>query len=175
MFKFMYPYFQVGYLLASRKPLKWSKSSRLCLSGGALAVAVTCYLFWNRSSYIYFSGMRLVPENFWNIGIRYLGGFSGSILAIEALQFLYGKLSRRIEKGIEVLGRDSIYIYILQGYVYIVVGRLSAKWMPPIGEGVLQALLGILLGILVAAGCWLAGFSLIIRSWGRSCSAKLRN
>jgi len=161
MFKFMYPFFQVGYVFAARRPLNWSKASRLCLLGGALAVTVLCYLFWNRSSYIYFSGMNLVPENFWNIWIRYLGGFAASIVAIGGLQFLYGRASRRIERGIEVLGRDSIYIYILQGYVYIVVERLAAKWMPPIGEGVLRSCLGILLGILVAVGCWVVGRILI--------------
>ncbi len=157
MFKYMYPYFQVGFLLASRPSLHWSDGARFCLVGGALSVAVLCYLSWDRNSYIYFSGMHLSQGNFWNICIRYLGGFAGSVFAIEALKFLYGKINRKIENGIETLGRDSIYIYILQGYAYIIVARIFTKWMPQIDEGWFHTLLGIILGILVAVACWLGG------------------
>ncbi len=157
MFKFMYPYFQLGFLFASRQPQDWSESSRRWVAVGAFGVAGLCFYFWNRDSYIYFSGMKLASANLWNIGLRYLGGCATSIVAIEILRTTYGKLSPTLDRGIEVLGRESIYIYILQGYAYIILGRIFAKWVPPIHAPFHEILIGISLGIFVACGCWLGG------------------
>jgi len=149
MLKFMYPYFQIGFLLASGA-LSFEAFRSSFVFVAALFISVVCFYLWNDDSYIYTSKMSLSAANLHNIFIRYVAGFAASIVIVNALFLVFKLLSNQVLKWIAVLGINSIYIYIIQGYCFDSIFHFLRTFYSPIQNLVVGALLSVIIGILIA-------------------------
>jgi fucose 4-O-acetylase-like acetyltransferase len=165
LFKYMVPYFQAGYLLAALGGFTMKRNRAFALFAVASVLTAGCYLLWNDNTYIYASKMALVSGNYGNIGLRYLGGFAASVLALFIIKYLHAKTPDYVNRFIRALGRDSIYIYILQYHLFVVLALLATRYFPPFGGSLSGVLFACLAGLLIASGCWLAGKMLAGNEW----------
>jgi hypothetical protein len=101
--------------------------------------------------------MSLTFGNSGNIALRYAVGFAASTLMVFVLHFAYQKSSGIIKRSMEILGRDSIFIYILQSYLFIALSRVVAKIYAPISNIWLGSVMAVLLGLVIAWACWFTG------------------
>ncbi len=156
LLKYMYPFFQAGYALAHfglEGLMRWRK----WILGAALGLSVIGYSFWTHDTYIYKSGMDLSAGNLWNVGLRYLTGFSASVLAVFLFEFLSKRTWSPLRDQVESLGRDSIFIYIIQGYAYLVIVRLVGRIHGPIDQVWLGLAEALVVGVGVALASVLVG------------------
>ncbi len=162
LFKYVYPFFQLGYLLAARAwkpgPLpNW-------FLGVASVVTVAAYLKWNTSTYIYNSKMALTAENARNILLRYIAGVAASALMFAIIRGWHERAGAATRSALGALGRGSLYIYILQGYVFIGV----TQWVshrPAFDLGSMRYPAAIAVAAVIVAGTWLAGDQLSRSEW----------
>ena len=157
MFKFMYPYFQAGYTLAAAGSIEWKKYQRSALLILSVVGTALGFYLWTKDTYIYNSRMSLTFGNSGNIALRYAVGFAASTLMVFVLHFAYQKSSGIIKRSMEILGRDSIFIYILQSYLFIALSRVVAKIYAPISNIWLGSVMAVLLGLVIAWACWFTG------------------
>ena len=157
MLKFMYPFFQAGFIVATIGGWKLDRIKSNIILLDAIIITAICYALWSKDSYIYTSGMVLTGVNASNIILRFLAGFSASIVAVFVFIKLHDITPKNLGSKIEALGRDSIYIYILQGYVFLAISRLAAKLYAPISNMALGSMFGVTLGVVVALFCWMIG------------------
>ncbi|MBW8780611.1 MAG: acyltransferase family protein [Verrucomicrobia bacterium] len=165
LFKYMVPYFQAGYLLAALGGFTMKGTRAFGLFAVAGGLTAGCYLLWNDNTYIYTSKMALVRGNYGNIGLRYLSGFAASVLALFIIRYLYLKTPESVNRFVRALGRDSIYIYILQYHLFVVLALLATRYFPPFGGSLSGVAFACLAGLLIASGCWLAGKMLAGNEW----------
>jgi fucose 4-O-acetylase-like acetyltransferase len=157
MFKFMFPFFQVGYLISAVRFTSLATGRGIALFLFAAVLTVAVYTLWEKETYIYQSGMVLTLDNLRFILMRLIAGLAGSALIMMILHQAYTRLGTGIRDAVAALGRDSIYVYILQTYFFILFNRVSWR-LPPMHEPVWAAMLiAISSGFMVAVGCWIAG------------------
>jgi fucose 4-O-acetylase-like acetyltransferase len=157
LFKYIYPYFQAGYLVAALGNVSLSRKRSAAVFAVAGALTVVFYLLWNRDTYVYVSQMALVPGNLGNIALRWAAGFSASLVAILTLKYLFPKTPSRLRLIVERLGQDSIYIYILQGYFFTAFSLVVSMWSSQIAGLSLGSWVAVPFGLLVASLCWVGG------------------
>jgi len=157
LFKYTYPFFQIGYALA-----RWGipgifLTKRPAVFVAALIPAVISYLPIHRATYVYNSGMLVSGRNAPNLLLRYSGALSMSLVAVYALYLLHGRLSGKTKAVFDAFGRDSIYIYIIQNYVYMVVDRLGGRIHLPKPDLATGWIISLVAGLLICTACYLAG------------------
>jgi fucose 4-O-acetylase-like acetyltransferase len=167
MFKFMFPFFQVGYLLSAVRFTPVTGQRKNVLFVFAAAITATAYVLWENKTYIYGSGMVLTVENIPIIALRLVAGLAGSVLIMMLLHRASALVGGGVRGAVAMLGRDSLYVYILQTYFFVLFNRVSWK-LPPLYEPMWSAvLIAIGGGCAVAVGCWGIGqalsTSLIVR------------
>lgn len=164
--KFMLPYFFVGYMCAKNdlysKIQQYDRcivTTSLCMWGGLL-------LFYDKSSYIYTTGITLIGKTdiYEQLAIdifRYLIGFAGVVTVLYVvkilLNYLHGsqnKIKSYIVKGIDYSGENSIEFYILSTYLFVyVLPRLtqsfSLNYIVTFVETVIVMLICVACGILL--------------------------
>jgi len=155
--KFMFPYFMVGYALAESKITPLRRETSIVLFTLACLVTILCYNLWQKDSYIYTTGMILKRWNINNCALRYTAGFFGSISAFFTLRFIYKLSPDSFRRPVEILGQDSIYVYILQGNLFAALLHLARQLSLPVITGLTSSLLSIAEGIAMAALCWFVG------------------
>ncbi len=155
MFKFTYPFFQVGFLVAARR----SEAARFMhcrpLVYTTFVAALVCYFLWNADTFIYSSGMSLGHGNWHHVALRFASGIFGSICVLAISTRVYAFLPQRLKVALQALGRDSIYIYILQTYAFVFVDRLASN--THFSGSVLSYMMALLIGTWAAGVCWLLG------------------
>ncbi len=159
-FKYTYPFFQIGYALARWGIPGFLMKNRPVVLLVALVPAIFCYLSITRATYVYNSGMLLTAENAPNLLLRYSSALSMSLVMLYWLYFLHSLLSEKVKEGFNTFGRDSIYIYIIQNYVFMVVDRIGGRFhfpKPGLEAGWLIALVA---GFMICVACYLAGMIL---------------
>ncbi|MDB6080310.1 MAG: acetyltransferase, fucose-4-O-acetylase [Akkermansiaceae bacterium] len=157
LFKFTYPFFQIGYGLAKWGIPGFFTRKPLTVFLAALIPAAICYTLFRTDTYVYNSGMALTAANASNLLVRFGGALSGSVAVIYALQFLYGRLSGGVKGVFDAFGRDSIYIYIIQNYVFMVVDRICDRVHVPKPSMLTGWLIALAAGFLICGGCYLGG------------------
>lgn len=131
-YKFMYPFFIGGYLVAENGEIIKNKLSSvgqrnlfLILLTGYLVL----FLFWNYDSFIYTSGYTLLGRNdaLRQFGIdcyRTVTGFVGSVVVVMAANLIHGfiickfdsgSVISRVDDAISRIGEKSLGIYIISG------------------------------------------------------------
>jgi fucose 4-O-acetylase-like acetyltransferase len=157
LFKFTYPFFQIGYALAKWGIPEFFKRRPLFVFIAALVPAGLCYHWFDTDTYVYNSGMALTAANSSHLLVRFGGALSGSVAVIYALQFLHARLSSGVKGIFDAFGRDSIYIYIIQNYVFMVVDRICDRVHVPKPGMLAGWLIALAAGFLICGGCYLGG------------------
>jgi fucose 4-O-acetylase-like acetyltransferase len=157
MFKFMFPFFQVGYLLSAVRFTRVAGWRKYVLCGLGTFITAAAYAFWEKETYIYQSGMALAAENIGSILLRFAAGVAGSAVVMMLLHRVCAWLGGSVRDAVAALGRDSIYVYILQTYFFLLFNRVSWR-LPALHEPLWAAvLIAIGSGVAVAVGCWAVG------------------
>lgn len=155
--KFLYPFFQIGYAVAAFGIAGCARTRAGKFTFGfCCVIAVVCYLIWNQGSYIYLSKMRLACDNIGNILVRFSGGFSASVVVLMIMIRSMTLVGMSFAAALQKVGQFSLPIYILQSYIFTVVGY----WVSPVlqiksvGFG---AVLALLAGVIVTFICFAVG------------------
>jgi fucose 4-O-acetylase-like acetyltransferase len=156
MIKYMYPFFQIGYALAYFG-LGGVIRFRKWLVAVAAVLSVVGYLRWSRETYIYNSGMGLSMVNLPNIGLRCMMGISMSVLAISLFKALYGKLGELQRSWVSSLGADSIFIYMIQVYIFVALSRVVPKLYAPLTNFWLGTAAALVIGVGITLFCLFVG------------------
>ena len=164
-YKFMYPFFLAGYYAALKKEsipenpvVKKARSAfedyplKTLFAAGALYFGL--FLLYNDKVFIFVSGYRITNAAAWKmIAVdlyRMTVGFAGAgffLMLLSALIRRYGEERFRV---LPFLGRNSLGIYLLQGYVIILFLR---QYTDPLSPSLLRTcmLVAAVLGITSAA------------------------
>jgi fucose 4-O-acetylase-like acetyltransferase len=156
MFKYMFPYFGAGYCVASWGNRVLPPKCEWALFLGASVASVTLYCLWNKQTYISSSGMALVEGNYYNVLLRFAAGLFASISMLFVMNHLFHRTPVWLKHLIEQFGQDSIYIYIVQVYVFKVILRLAHAY-DPFTNRVVGQVVAVVMGIGVAWLCWMGG------------------
>ena len=134
LYKYMYPFFVIGYMTNKNKEyFKRMRENHLIwiLS----AVCFCCMLLlYNEETYIYVSKYRVLgheePIKMFFIDVfRFVIGLLGSILTIRFLSVVYEKIPPQISEKVELVGKYSLGIYIISGFLFpLVLVPLSANF-----------------------------------------------
>ncbi|MDX2110695.1 MAG: acyltransferase family protein [Verrucomicrobiota bacterium] len=154
--KYMLPYFLAGYIVAASGSYFLSRDKLVVIGVVAALATVILFPLWNYNTYVYTTGMNLVPGNYENIILRYGAGFATSTFVVLVLCTLFHNCPGRWSLPLRVIGRDSLYIYILQTYLYIIIDRYMTNHRSE-PEHRIGFLTTILIGIAVAWICWFIG------------------
>lgn len=119
LYKWLYPYFVIGYLFAKNKYNLSEKKRKICLL--ALSILFVIMLqFWNRNFYIYTIGYTCIGKDVLNqLGknvYRFLIGLVGSLVIILAVKIGTKYIPQFLTTILEWLGKNSLGIYIITGY-----------------------------------------------------------
>jgi len=156
MLKYMFPYFLTGYYCASIEGLAVRKRTYIWVFVGSFFLTAALYVIWRKEDYIYNSGMLLADGNSLPVAVRYLSGFVVSIFSALMIHQGYLRSSKWLQGVVTSLGRGSIYIYILQGYLFTLILQVAPRYFRPIASVPLGILIALALGLLVAFSClWL--------------------
>lgn len=135
-FKFLYPFFIIGFFFNKLYLLKnniynWKY---LILS---FVIHILLLLFFDNNIYIYNTGFTIIgKENifmqiFYNL-FRILAGISGIVLALNFINYIKNKI-KFIDKIVLVLGKQSMGIYIVSGYIFsYILPKLTYNFKPNI-------------------------------------------
>lgn len=158
LIKYVFPYFVLGYFLAGfdlnigpeTRRRSWATTIALGLA------ALACYAMWDDRTYIYISRMSFATANLRNVGVRWLAGLVVSAFALRVLSKLYPRIPRSVRGGLSTLGKDSIFVYLLQTFAFLWIAKLRIGWSGG-GPPVAAPLVAVAAGCLVTAACWYAG------------------
>lgn len=154
LFTYTFPFFVAGYYTA-RYPdvLARAAKSLLLLVSGIVTMSLG-FPLWDDETYVYVTKMSVDDHNADNIALRWVLGAIGALVVLGILQRLHATMPARWARPVEVAGRDSLYIYILQGYAFLALPSLIQVGRAGTFTGMLWA---IAIGIVVAAVCWAVG------------------
>jgi len=150
LFKFTLPFFWIGYF-AAKYPETW----RIFTKSKSFLVAAFCgafasYFLWDDQTYIYVSGMTLTSSNLGTIFFRFAAGVLASVVAL----WIFHRMDQRFfPKFFGWLGTRSLFVFILQSYLFAGLATHAHKLFLPAGwRGTAAGLLGIPLALLLATG-----------------------
>ncbi len=137
-YKFMYPFFVIGYLYSCyganakclSKLLKISHGWRLAVGGTLFLVLLA---FYNRDCFIYTSGYYIFSGGtpLKQLGIdlyRFAIGFVGCVCTADLVCGVYGKCPKWIRSSLSCLGRNSLGVYAVSSFVFMILPDITA-WM----------------------------------------------
>ena len=167
LYKFMYPYFLIGYFYhkySAQIDKKFNHPLKSIKLLGVIAVIFSFLLcLFNNSSYIYTTGYTLlgkeiIPQLYIDV-YRFLIGLLGSLFIIMLLLKVYPYLNSTIIKIFSIIGIHSLGIYMISGLIFQYL-------LPDLTSGIADVnyLLVILESIIILA------FSLLISLCIKKCS-----
>lgn len=168
-FKYTFPFYCIGREAFRRgwRPGAPPKIAEVVVMLAFVAVFLASLVVWNDRSYVYVSGSNITAGNLENIALRFVAGLGGT----GAAAILIGYLARFFpSRFVERLGQGSIYIYVLQIFMFSVVYRLIPGPMDMPGATIAIAVSAVLVaGALEAVGslatyCWLLSICLFGRT-----------
>lgn len=143
-YKFMYPFFVAGYLVAKNQEIIKDKLAAIGVKWmfvGSVASYAVLFLFWNYDSYIYTSGYASIGRSdlIHQIGIdcyRMVIGFAGSAVIILVVKLIYDfvhskcadkRWINRLVNEVSHIGEESLGIYIISGHMVeiFLIGNLD--------------------------------------------------
>ena len=128
LYKFMYPYFVVGYLFNKVEYSK--KESFKTKIEGALPIFISWLVFillllvYDHDSYIYTSGYRVIRDSGFDAVQLYVDlyrftiGFAGSVAVILTTIHLFPHFREGLRKTLAYIGANSLGIYILSNVIF---------------------------------------------------------
>ena len=157
MFKYLFPFFVTGFYFAKfdfrpTPPIKL-KFLTFILGLGSFA----CFLMWDKSTFIYTTKMSLSLDNLPNVLLRWLFGSIVSGFVVLSIYHYSSAIPKKLKKILIMAGRDSIYIYILQAYTFLLIFRIAKRFLHPVSNIFFGDLLAIIIGFLVTCLCLVFG------------------
>ncbi len=119
LWKFMYPYFTVGYLW-NIKRVSFSKfdEHKMAVTLVLLTVFIALFSSYDTDSFIYTTGIKVETYKQLMIDLyRYIIGFIGSAMMIWIVYTLYPYIRKNIRKVLGYCGSISFSIYILDSLI----------------------------------------------------------
>ncbi|GAB3425958.1 acyltransferase family protein [Massilia solisilvae] len=157
LFKYTFPFFVLGHVTALAK-LRAPSPARLAALAALTGLAsVACFALWNEATYIYVSKMALTVANLPNIALRYVAGVVVSIFALCVFHGAWRLLPAPARHAMAAAGRDTLYIYVVSMYGFILAEQLSKQYLSPPLDAAAAALVSIASGCIITAVCWLIG------------------
>jgi fucose 4-O-acetylase-like acetyltransferase len=160
LIKYTFPFFLVGYYAAAVGVKSFSAGQLRALTAVSGIGACLCFFLWQTETYIYVSRMSLAPANLPHVGLRYVAGAVVSIFALCLFYYAYLGMHHRLRGALIVAGRDSLYIYILSGYAFIYLLKLSRQYFEPAANPFVAAAIAVSIGTAVAVLSWAIGSAL---------------
>ena len=158
LFQYTFPFFVAGFYGATIKTSALQTLSRHALLFKLFALASCfCFILWHKDTYVYVTEMSLSLNNLPNVVFRWLAGSIVSVFTMLLLFRLNSALPEKLKRLLIWFGRDSMYVYILQSYVFWVLLRLSDRYFQPISNVLLQDVIAITLGVVIVSCCWWLG------------------
>ncbi len=158
LFQYTFPFFIAGFYLATLKRQVWQTLSLNPLTFKLLGMAnILCFIVWNKNIYVYVTKMSLSPENLSNVILRWLLGSVVSAFVLLILFHLYAVVPRFFKRILTLFGRDSMYIYILQSYVFLALLAVSDRYFKLTSSVLLRDFTAIVLGVVIVGCCWYLG------------------
>lgn len=155
LYKFMYPYFVLGYFYHKNSEGNNEKYHMLLdntkLLGTSAVIFAFLLYFFNTDSYIYTTkytliGRGIIPQ----LGIdiyRFAIGLFGSLFIIMLLLKIHPKLGERISKVFYVIGIHSLGIYMISGLIFQYLLSNLTTWITHINYLIILMEAIIILGI----------------------------
>ncbi len=138
LLKYVFPFFVIGFYTA-QFDLTGMLAGRIRFLLPVLALAsVLSFLVWNERTYIYVSMMSLTGGNLATICFRWLAGIIVSAFFVLLLWTGRAFIPELIRKNLEHAGRGSIYVYIIQSYVFIVLLFIVERYFGPVTNRLLS-------------------------------------
>lgn len=131
LIKYVMPFFLLGCLAAEDGFPSFVMQNRLGFLIGSLVATLIGYWAWTDQTYVYLSGSELLPSNASYLIVRYTAGLAGSIAVLLLAGVVFEAIPSYLSAGIEALGRNSIYIYLLNGYVVLAAKHHFSDLWPP--------------------------------------------
>lgn len=165
LFKYTFLFFQIGFLTADRgvSGHLQARSTLVLLSAGILSLV--CYMLWTKETYVYVTGMILREGNVWNVVLRYTSGLVVSVFALAVMGYIYGKVPDGVKRSVVVLGVDSIYVYIVQNYLFDLLDPVFTRMPFSISSIPGKFALSVCIGWIVAYSCWYLGRNVARSRW----------
>lgn len=126
LYKYMYPFFLIGYFYKKSSEDFRNKSYELLKNKIVIGTLIILYvgllIFYERKIYIYVSGFTFLGKN-WSeqLGInvyRTVIGLVGSIIVVFLIDILYNKYLKEKTKWLVFIGKNSLGIYIISGLIF---------------------------------------------------------
>ena len=116
LYKFMLPFFWAGYLFCKNSIFMLEICKNNIYLFLIIIASILSYYFWDETTYIYVSEMNISTTAFIKIVIfRYIAAIAVSLLFLFIISNIY---SYFLNKQIIWMGKRSIYIYLIQNYVF---------------------------------------------------------
>ncbi len=165
LFKYTYPFFQIGFLLADGKLPSLNRSRRylLLIASGILTLA--CYALWTTETYIYASKMARTWENLPNIALLYTAGLGGSVVVMIAINLLFKFIPAKLQRQGVSLGKNSLSIYIIQTYIFVALDAVRRNFALPLPSEQAKIFVSLFLGVALAYTCNVLGTYLTKNRW----------
>jgi fucose 4-O-acetylase-like acetyltransferase len=136
LYSFMYPSFVIGFLFNKHRGLDLYNKLKIKRVFVIIFVSVLylfLMLFYNSDSFIYNSGYSIIDEDpLWQLAIniyRLFVGICGSIIILLSIDWLIEKYKffQENNKMISELGIESLGIYIISGYFFLILERITVE------------------------------------------------
>lgn len=157
LIKYTFPYFLIGYYISSFNLTATLISFKKTIFIFCALLSIIFYYFWNENTYVYVTGMRLSQENLPNIILRYVAGITASAVALGIFYAMYKNIGGKIKTILISFGKDSLYIYIIGQYTYIIVTRVAARYFERVDHPLAAAAISICIGFGITSACWAIG------------------
>lgn len=140
LYKFMYPYFVIGYYVYTRRDnlkssLLFLSTNKICLLF-LLVVFIVLLSFYNTDSYIYTTRLNILNNGVIDIKqlsidvYRFIIGFFGSLFIILLFLLTYPLLPNHLKSLSLFIGRKTLGVYIISGYLFeFVVQRITKDFV----------------------------------------------
>jgi uncharacterized membrane protein YcfT len=127
----------------------------------AAITAIIAFIFWDKSTYVYISGMKLSWDNSKQILLRFIAGISLSLVFLQFAWILHMRAPSRLLAPLNIFGNNSLHIYLIHGYLLTFLEKIAIRhdFVKKLLSGSSIAILS-LLAIIIAFTCIVTGYIL---------------
>lgn len=151
-FKFMLPFFWLGFLMASAPLMETAKRLQWVVLGISAVGAAGSFLLWEKETYIYTTRMAF-HDGGAIVLFRWMAGVVASTLALYAMWFSYGRAPAAMRQAVEKLGENSLIVYVLQTYAFMALDPLPQALTADFGGQAAGSAFAIVAGCALAFVC----------------------
>lgn len=134
LYKSMYPFFVIGYFcLSNHRSIIHYLSHKWTFFWVLVLVYILLFIFYDRDSFIYTTGHTILRNGSISINqfiidvYRICIGLTGSGIFIILFYIAYPYFSSRVKELLSFLGRNTLGLYIIQGFLVIALAKVTEE------------------------------------------------